>query len=59
MDKKKVTELARAYSLSCKKLVKDKHFIQALTAPSIMLVSLTVVNLVTITPLKSAWALSR
>lgn len=59
MDKKKVTDLAKSYSLSCKKLVKDKQLMRTLTSPSVMLVSLTVMNLVSTTPLKSGWSLSR
>ena len=55
MDKKKVTDLARAYSLSCKKLVNDKQLMQTFTSPSVVLVSLTVINLVSIIPLKRGW----
>jgi hypothetical protein len=46
MDKIKVKELARSYSLSCKKLVKDTQLRRTVTSPSIMLVSLMVINLV-------------
>ena len=59
MDKKKVAELARACSISCKNLVKDKQLIRTLTSPSVMLVSLTIINLVSVTPLKSGWSLMR
>lgn len=59
MDKKKVTDLAKSYSLSCKKLVKDTQLMRTLTSPAVVLVSLTVINLVSVTPLKSGWSLSR
>jgi len=59
MEKKKVTDLAKSYSLSCKKLVKDTKLMRALTAPSVVLVSLIVINLVSIAPLKSPWELFR
>ncbi len=44
MDKKKVADLAKSCSLSCKKLVKDKQLMRTLTSPAVMLVSLTVIN---------------
>ena len=50
MDKNKVTDLAKSFSLSCKKLVQDKQLVGALTAPAVVLVSLTVMNLLTVTP---------
>jgi hypothetical protein len=56
MDKKKVADLAKSYSLSCKKLVKDKQLIRTLTSPSVLIVSLTIMNLVSIAPLKSPWS---
>ena len=55
MDKKKVTDLAKSYSFSCKKLVKDTQLMRTLTSPAVVLVSLTVINLVSITPLKRVW----
>jgi len=55
MDKKKVTDLARSYSLSCKKLVKDNRLTRTLTSPAVVLVTLTVINLVSTTPLKRGW----
>jgi hypothetical protein len=55
MDQKKVADLAKSYSLSCKKLVKDTKLMRTLTAPSAVLVSLTVIHLVSIVPLKSPW----
>ena len=55
MDQKKVADLAKSYSLSCKKLVKDTKLMRTLTAPSVVLVSLTVIHLVSIVPLKSPW----
>ena len=58
MEKKKVAELAQACSLSCKKLVKDKQLMRVLTSPSVVLVSLTVINLVSSSPLKGRWSLA-
>lgn len=55
MDKNKVSELAKACSLSCKKVVKDKRVMQTLASSSAVLVSLTVVNLVSATPVKCSW----
>ena len=55
MDKKKVADLARSCSLSCKKLVQDKQLIRTLAAPSVMVVSLAVMNLVSSTPNKGWW----
>jgi hypothetical protein len=46
MDKKKVTDLARSYSLSCKKLVKDKQLMGTLTSPAVMMIALTVMTIV-------------
>ena len=56
MDKKKVAELARSCSLSCKKLVKDKQLLTTLQSPAVVLVALTVVNLISVTPQKGMWA---
>ena len=55
MDKKKVADLARSCSLSCKKLVQDKQLIRTLAIPSVMVVSLAVMNLVSSTPNKGWW----
>jgi hypothetical protein len=55
MDKKKVADLARSCSLSCKKLVKDKQMIRTLVTPSVMIASLAVMNLVSSTPNKGWW----
>jgi len=55
MDKKKLAELARLYSLSCKKLVQDKQVMRTLTTPTVMIASLAVMNLVTSTPNKGWW----
>jgi len=55
MDKKKVADLARSCSLSCKKLVQDKQLIRTLATPSVMVVSLAVMNLVSSTPNKGWW----
>ena len=57
MDKKKLAELARSYSLSCKKLVQDKQVMRTLTTPTVMIASLAVMNLVTSTPNKGWWAM--
>jgi len=56
MDKKKVADLARSCSLSCKKLVQDKQLIRTLATPSVMVVSLAVMNLVSSTPNKGWWS---
>jgi len=55
MDKDKVADLARSCSLSCKKLVQDKQLIRTLATPSVMVVSLAVMNLVSSTPNKGWW----
>ncbi len=55
MDKKKVAELARSCSLSCKKLVNDKQLMRTLATPSVMVVSLAVLNLISTTPNKGWW----
>jgi hypothetical protein len=56
MDKKKVADLARSCSLSCKKLVQDKQLMRTLATPSVMVVSLAVMNLVSSTPNKGWWS---
>ncbi len=55
MDKKKVADLARSCSLSCKKLVQDKQSMRTLATPSVMVVTLLVANLVSSTPNKGWW----
>ena len=50
MDKKKIADLAKSFSLSCKKLVQDKQLMRTLATPSVMVISLTVINLVSTTP---------
>ena len=55
MDKKKVAELARSFSLSCKKLVQDKPLMRTLASPAVMVISLTVINAVSVTPDKCGW----
>ena len=50
MDKEKVADLAKSFSLSCQKLVKNKQLMGTLSAPAIVLVSLTVMNLISVTP---------
>ncbi len=57
MDKKKVAELAKSCSLSCKKLVQDKQLKRTFATPSLMVVSLTVLGLVSITPDKCFWTI--
>jgi hypothetical protein len=57
MDKKKVAELAKSCSLSCKKLVQDKQLKRIFATPSLMVVSLTVLGLVSITPDKCFWTI--
>jgi hypothetical protein len=56
MDKQKVSELARTCSLSCKKLIQDRQLTRKLTSPIVVLATLTVINLVTVTPMKRVWA---
>ncbi len=56
MDKKKVTNLARSCSLLCKKLVQDKQLMRNLATPSVIVVSLAVMNLVSSTPNKGWWS---
>ena len=58
MDKKKVADLARSCSLSCKKLVKDKQLMRTLSTPSVMVISLAVMNLVSTTPEKCFWSIT-
>lgn len=58
MDKKKVADLARSCSLSCKKLVKDKQLMRTLATPSVIVVSLAVMNLVSTAPSKSFWTIT-
>ena len=57
MDKKKVAELARVCSLSCKKLVKDNQLMRKLSSPTILYVSLVVTTLITKDPYsyKGTW----
>ena len=55
MDKEKVADLAKSFSLSCKKLVQDKQLMRTLATPSVMVVSLAVMNLVSSTPNKGWW----
>jgi hypothetical protein len=56
MDKKKVADLARACTISCKKLVQDKQLMRTLATPSVMVISLAVMNLVSSTPNKGWWS---
>ena len=55
MDQKKISDLAKFCSLSCKKLVKDGQLTRTLTSPAVVLVTLTVINLVSVTPLRRGW----
>ncbi len=56
MDKQKVADLAKSCTLSCKKFVKDKQLMRTLATPSVMVVSLAIVNLVSSTPNKGWWS---
>ncbi len=56
MDKKKVADLAKSCSLLCKKLVQDKRLMRNLATPSVMVVSLAVMNLVSNSPNKGWWS---
>ena len=55
MDKKKDADLARSYSVSCKKLVEDKQMMRSLTSPAAVVVSLAVTNLILSLPFKQGW----
>ncbi len=55
MDKKKVADLAKLCSLTCKKLVQDRQNVRILATPSVVVVSLAVMNLVSSTPNKGWW----
>jgi hypothetical protein len=46
MDKNKVTELAKSFSQSCKRVIKNKPLAQEITSPAVMLIALTVFNIV-------------
>jgi hypothetical protein len=54
MDAKKVTNLARSFSASCKDVIKGKLPIQSFASPAVWLVSLTVVDLIARNPNKSS-----
>ncbi len=45
MDKNKVVELAKSFSLSCKRAVEDNRLAQKLTSPAVMLVAFTVTRI--------------
>ena len=45
MDKNKVDELAKSFSQSCKQVIKSKSLVQEITSPTVMLISLTVLNM--------------
>ncbi len=55
MEKKKVEDLAKSFSLSCKNLVEDKKLMRPFRTPSLTVVSLIVLGLVSITPDKCFW----
>ena len=42
MDKNKVENLAKSYSLSCKRVVKSDNLAHALTSPTVALIAITV-----------------
>jgi hypothetical protein len=44
MDKIKVANLAKSFSLSCKQIVKGNQLAQKLTSPAVMLIALTVLK---------------
>jgi hypothetical protein len=46
MDKNKVVDLAKSFSLSCKQAVKDNQLTRELTSPAVMLIALTVLNVI-------------
>ena len=48
MDKQKVENLAKSFSLSCKQTVHNKQWMQKLTSPSTILIALTILDAVTI-----------
>jgi hypothetical protein len=44
MDKDKVANLAKSFSLSCKQIVKGNQLAQKLTSPVVTLIALTVLK---------------
>ena len=46
MEKQKVADLAKSFSLSCKRVVNDRHWMHKVTSPSIILITLTVMDVV-------------
>ena len=42
MDKNKVENLAKSFSLSCKRVVKSDQLAHALTSPTVVLIAITV-----------------
>ncbi len=55
MEKIKVKDLAKSYSLTCKKVVRNTQLRRTVASPAVMLVSLMVINLISTTPTKSSW----
>ena len=46
MDKKKVADLAKSFSRSCKELVNDRQLNRKLPTPAVTLVAITILNIV-------------
>jgi hypothetical protein len=56
MKKEKVTKLAESFSLSCKKIIKNRQLLQTLTSPTVVFVSLTVINLMAEPDKRGTWS---
>ena len=46
MDKNKVADLAKSFSLSCKQAVQGNPLTRELASPAVMLIALTVLNVI-------------
>ncbi len=55
MDKNKVKNLVKSFSLSCKQAVKDKELMYKLTSPAVTLLALTLIQIVTLDAGKTRW----
>ena len=57
MDKKKVADLAKSFSRSCKELVEDNQLTRKLSSPAVTLVAITILNIVRVPNIidKKSW----
>ncbi len=55
MDKDKIKNMVKSFSLSCKQVVKDKELMQKLASPTVTLLALTVLQIVSSNLSKSSW----